>query len=105
MFALSGVTDVACMDLYEFNTHSFIVKIWLEETAEEAGQATWRGYITHVPSGKRHYLENLDEISHFILPYLREFGVVLGMRWWFKRCLTCWKSLLLKSEGPNHMGR
>ncbi len=55
-------------------THSFIVKVWLEETVEEAGKATWRGHITHVPSGKRCYLKSMDEIVAFILPYLEELG-------------------------------
>lgn len=51
-------------------SHSFIVKIWLEETAAEAGQAKWRGHITHVPDGVRRYVESLDEISNFISAYL-----------------------------------
>jgi hypothetical protein len=63
------------MDLIEFNTHSFIVKIWLEETAEEAGEATWRGHITHVPNGERRYVQDLDEITAFIAPYLERMGV------------------------------
>jgi hypothetical protein len=63
------------LDCPEGYTHSFIVKIWLEETAEEAGRATWRGHITHVPSGERRYLKKLDEITAFIRPYLQEMGV------------------------------
>lgn len=52
-------------------SHSFIVKIWLEETAVEAGQAKWRGHITHVPDGVRRYVESLDDISTFISAYLK----------------------------------
>ncbi len=63
------------MDMYEVNTHSFIVKIWLEETVEEAGRAIWRGHITHIPSNKRHYVKELDDIKVFIRPYLEEMGV------------------------------
>ena len=77
------------MELYESNTHPFIVKIWLEETAEEAGRARWRGHITHVPSGERHYLQDLDEITMFILPYLEAMGVRPAIGWrarqWLKR--------------------
>jgi hypothetical protein len=70
------------MDLYESNTHSFIVKIWLEETVEEDGRATWRGHITHVLSGKRRYLKELDEITAFIRPYLEQAGGVdFGLQW------------------------
>ena len=59
----------------EDKTHSFIVKIWLENTVEEAGQASWRGHITHVPSGQRRYLQSLAEIIQFMVPYLEEMGV------------------------------
>jgi hypothetical protein len=68
------------MGAVESNTHSFIVKVWLEETAEEIGQATWRGHITHVPSGERRYLQDLDKIAAFIAPYLERMGVRLGIR-------------------------
>ena len=58
-----GNTDI---DQYEANTHPFVVKVWLEETAAEAGQATWRGYITHVPSGERRYLEDRASNAHLV---------------------------------------
>jgi hypothetical protein len=61
--------------LSELAPQSFIIKIWLEETAEEAGRATWRGHITHVPSGQRQYIQHLDRISTFIVPYLEAMGV------------------------------
>jgi hypothetical protein len=61
--------------LAEFSTHSFIIKIWLEETAEEAGRTTWCGHITHIPGGERRYLKNLEEINAVITPYLREMGI------------------------------
>jgi hypothetical protein len=62
----------------EANTHPFIVKIWLEETVEEARQATWRGQITHVPSGKQCAFTDLSVITAFIVPYLESMGVKLG---------------------------
>lgn len=68
----------ASMDQYESTTHPFILKIWLEESAKEAGRATWRGHITHVPSGKQRYLKDLDDITGFIIPYLKKMGVKLG---------------------------
>ena len=63
------------MSSFEFKTHSFIVKIWLEETANDAGPAKWRGHITHVPDGERRYLQSTVEISAFIDPYLEELDV------------------------------
>jgi len=71
------------------NAQSFIIKIWLEATVEENGYATWRGYIIHVPSGTRRYLNDPDDILAFIAPYLQEMGVRLGLalqiRLWLRR--------------------
>ena len=47
---------------------SFIVRIWLEDTVEEVGAATWRGQITHVPSGERCYMEDLDDVKELGFP-------------------------------------
>ena len=67
--------DGVGMNLSEAHTHSFIVKVWIEETAEEAGQSTWRSHVTHVLNGERRYVEDLDAIAAFIVPYLERMGV------------------------------
>jgi hypothetical protein len=67
------------MDSIEATSHPFIVRIWLEEPAEGIRCATWRGHITHVPSGERRYLEDLDDIKIFIVPYLQDMGIRLGL--------------------------
>ncbi len=61
------------MDRYE--SHSFIVKVWLEESLDDASEAIWRGHITHVPSEERRYLRDLEDIIDFIGPYLEHIGV------------------------------
>ena len=79
------------MDETESEAQSFIVRVWVEERAEEAGRGIWRGHITHVPSHERRYLKKLDEIGDFIAPYLESMGVKLGVRWrmrrWLKRLI------------------
>ena len=55
----------------EINNHSFIVRIWLEESDTEGQPGIWRGHITHVPSGKRLYLDKLEAILEFIAPFLQ----------------------------------
>ena len=82
------------MDLSGFNTHSFIVKLWLEETVEEAGQVTWRGHITHVPSGERRYVEDLNGITAFIMPRLQDMGVKTGGWWRVSDCLRWLRACL-----------
>ena len=73
------VAENSDLDMFEANTHPFVVKVWLEETAAEAGRARWRGHITHVPSGERRYVEDLEEIDVFIASYLEEMGVDLDL--------------------------
>lgn len=67
-------------------THSFIVKIWLDETDEASGAARWTGHITHVPDGERRYLTELNEIREFIVPYLKAMNARIGSRrkFWMK---------------------
>jgi hypothetical protein len=63
------------MTCVETSTHSFIIKIWLEETVEQSGEAKWRGSITHVSSSERRYVESLEAITEFIAGYLEAMGV------------------------------
>lgn len=69
----------------EPETHSFVVKIWLEETADEMTHPVWRGYITHVATGQRRYLDNLSALTRFIAPYLARWNIRLSL--WERFCL------------------
>lgn len=77
------------MDEIESEAQSFIVRVWVEEHAEEGSLGVWRGQITQVPSGEYRYLKSLDEIVDFISPYLESMGVKPGMHWrirqWYRR--------------------
>jgi hypothetical protein len=84
--------------LSEYAPHSFIVKVWLEETAEEAGRATWRGHITHVPSGERRYIQDLDQIRNFVALYLEEMGVRFRARFRVQQ----WTSQLKRRLSRGH---
>jgi len=79
------------MEPPETNTQSFIVKLWLEEIDEDVGRITWRGHITHVSSGERRYLKDLDGIADFIAPYLERMGARLGRRWRVRQWLDGWR--------------
>lgn len=52
------------------NLHSFIVRIWLEESASEAPQPSWRGSITHVFSGRRQFFADLEMLPKLLRPYV-----------------------------------
>lgn len=57
-------------ELPESSTHSFVIRVWLEETADEADQTKWRGHITHVPSNQRRYFDDLENIKQIVKSYL-----------------------------------
>jgi len=67
--------DTIRQDPNECQTHSFIIKVWLEERSDQRERPAWRGRITHVPGGERQYLQDLREIARFIAPYLEKMGV------------------------------
>jgi hypothetical protein len=69
------------LDRYEANTHPFVIKIWLEVAAEGTTPAVWRGHITHVPSQRRQYVQDLKSIVAFIAPYLEQMGVEVQLPW------------------------
>ena len=69
------MTGTIVVDPFEAHTHSFIVKIWRESLVQEGRRVTWRGHITHVPSGERRYLRDLNDLVAFIVPYLERMGV------------------------------
>lgn len=75
------------MNLLETHIQSFIIKIWVEEADDGRGRARWRGQITHVPSGKRSYLRDLNCIEFFMMPYLKRMGVKFGIGWRIRRWL------------------
>lgn len=57
-----------------FVVHSFIVRMWLEQSEENTGPAIWRGRITHIPGNEHHYFIDTSNIAMFINSYLKEKG-------------------------------
>jgi hypothetical protein len=60
---------------------SFIIKIWVEEAADETGCAMWRGHITHVPSNARRYIQDFNDIYLFLTKHLEQLGIKQEKRW------------------------
>lgn len=50
--------------------HSFIVHVWMEKRASNVEGELWRGYVTHVATGRRHYVHSMSEIPVFIRAFL-----------------------------------
>ena len=73
--SLDDQADTFESDLVNPDSHSFVARIWIEETVEEAGHVVWRGSITHIPGGERRTIQDLHSIEEFIVPYLEKMGV------------------------------
>ncbi len=54
----------------EDQSHSFIVKVWLEEAAGDNGPPLWRGHVTHVVDGQRRYFQDPAGLLAFLGQYL-----------------------------------
>ena len=63
------------MSSVESSIQSFVIRVWVEERAESSDSLPWRGHITHVPTGAKQYLKDLDDILAFMVPYMNEMGV------------------------------
>jgi hypothetical protein len=58
----------------EANIVSFMVRLWKEESASEERQTIWRGHITFIPNGERHYFADINEITNLIRGLLKSHG-------------------------------
>ena len=75
------------MEPTESSTHSFTIRLWIEEVDQSGGRVTWRGHITEVSSGERRYIQDLNDIAMFIWPYLERMGVGPPLSWRIRRRL------------------
>ncbi|MDT5267884.1 MAG: hypothetical protein QOH49_70 [Acidobacteriota bacterium] len=78
------------LDVHGSNIHSFIIKLWVEPAAEKSTSVSWRGNITHVPDGRRQYLRELEDITAFIEPYIKEMNIAVRRRVALVRWLRSW---------------
>lgn len=53
------------------DTHSFVLRVWVEDRCEETAQVRWRGSITHVPSGRTRYFEDLNDMCTFVASHMQ----------------------------------
>ena len=55
----------------DINIFSFVVRVWREDPALEGEKDIWRGHITPIPEGIRHYFTDFDEIPALMEDFLR----------------------------------
>ena len=65
----------------DVRSHSFVVRLWIEEPGGKRGQATWRGHITNVATREKRYVKDLDDIVLVIMPCLQRVGARFNYCW------------------------
>lgn len=58
------------MSLPEPQSHTFLIRIWIEGVPQEAGRLSWRGHVTHLPDEERCRVETFEEITRFMRGYV-----------------------------------
>lgn len=61
--------DLGSLSLFETDAHSFVVRLWYENSAVPNANVGWRGWVDHVQSGQRHYFNNVTEINGIVTGY------------------------------------
>ena len=76
------------MDLLENNTHSFVVKISVEEGIEEGEKAKWQGNVMHVATGHNYTFTKWEKMEDFLKSYLEVMlssGSKFARNYWWSR--------------------
>lgn len=73
------------MSLSQESIHSFIIKLWLAGEFEEKKGQEFSGYIIHIPSGEKRYVNNLKGIKTFIEEQLKTEDKSSRFTRWLKR--------------------
>jgi hypothetical protein len=64
------------MAQFDREAHSFVIRIWKENSVDPTQTAVWRGWIRHVQSEKQHYFSDMAEINRVVVRYLEtESGI------------------------------
>jgi hypothetical protein len=58
------------MAQFDREAHSFVIRIWQENSEDPKQTAVWRGWIRHVQSKKQHYFSDVADISRVVAHYL-----------------------------------
>lgn len=64
------------MDLFEANTHVFILRLWLEPREIEGAEPEWRGVIEHIGSEEHCSFRDLEVMISFIAKHFEALDKV-----------------------------
>lgn len=64
--------DEGIMARFEQEAHSFVIRVWQENRDDVTDTAVWRGWVDHIPSGQRHYFQEVEHLIEIMTVYLKE---------------------------------
>ena len=79
----------------EEETSAFILRFWREARTLEDVDPIWRSVLEEVPTGRRYYMKDLDELVMFVFSHLREKGVTFNWCW---RLWARWQAIRLGGQ-------
>lgn len=60
------------MARFEQEAHSFVIRVWQENREGVVDTAVWRGWVDHIPTGQRHYFQEVEHLVEIMTVYLEE---------------------------------
>lgn len=84
---MSDLEEPAAIDASDAPLQSFIVRIWVETSAQPGFCAQWRGSVQHVNSGDKRYVDDMEEIVAFFESHLAQHDIQrkpAERAWWRK---------------------
>jgi hypothetical protein len=58
----------------ESEVQTFVVRFWIEERSEPAGQPVWVGHVTNSLDRGELYVRDFDQLVKFMNAYLQDMG-------------------------------
>jgi hypothetical protein len=73
------------MDPAQVNPRSFVLKIWLDADAANAGlqarRLSWHGYVTDVSTGEKQYVRSVGDLLTFFVARLNVMNAEVNPVW------------------------
>lgn len=82
----------------ELLSDAFMIRFWLEDTAQNNKATPWHGQITHVSSGESRYIKDLHGLLDYAVHFLKSMGARIGWDWRIRSWLTQGRSMMTRNK-------
>jgi hypothetical protein len=74
----NGVSRQTAMAQEQYDSNSFVLRIWREKAQNSLARQAWRGWVQHAASGERRYFCRLADLVAFIESYAGSLATIAG---------------------------